>query len=71
MSSLSRAVALVASAVLTVVLAVVLGAVVPAAPAGATIPRGDTVDSDPDPSWERRNWVGLKDYVEAHRTGSV
>ena len=23
------------------------------------------------PSWERRNWVGLKDYVEAHRTGSV
>lgn len=19
------------------------------------------------PSWERRNWVGLKDYVEAHR----
>lgn len=21
------------------------------------------------PSWERRNWVGLKDYVEAHRPG--
>jgi len=47
MSSLSRAVALVASTVL----ALVLGVVVQAAPAGATIPRGDTVDSDPDPSW--------------------
>ena len=21
------------------------------------------------PSWERRNWVGLKDYVESHHTG--
>lgn len=21
------------------------------------------------PAWERRNWVGLKDYVEAHHTG--
>lgn len=47
MSPLTRAVALVASTVL----ATVLGAVVHAPPAGATIPRGDTVDSDPDPSW--------------------
>ncbi len=42
MSSLVRAVALLASTVLSVLLA---------SPAGATIPRGDTVDSDPDPSW--------------------
>lgn len=47
MSPLTRAVALVASTVL----ATVLGAVVHPPPAGATIPRGDTVDSDPDPSW--------------------
>lgn len=44
MSSLTRAAALVVSTVLALV-------VVHGSPAGATIPRGDTVDSDPAPSW--------------------
>jgi hypothetical protein len=48
MSPLAHAVGMVAS-VVAMVLGV--GVVVPSPPASANLPRGDTVDSDPDPSW--------------------
>ena len=47
MSSLARAVGHVVS----MALAMILGVLVSSSPASATIPRGDTADSDPDPSW--------------------